>query len=94
MALSVISRLSDLLRYALDQIPVQEVPLRQELEFTRQYIDIEQVRFADRLAVKLDAAPETLDALVPSFILQPLVENAIRHGIAASSSAGLRRTGW
>jgi len=89
MALSVISRLSDLLRYALDQIPVQEVPLRQELEFTRQYIDIEQIRFTDRLAVKLDASPETLDALVPNFVLQPLVENAIRHGIAASSSAGL-----
>jgi Histidine kinase-, DNA gyrase B-, and HSP90-like ATPase/Histidine kinase len=74
-------------------IPVQEVPLRQELEFIQQYIDIEQIRFTDRLAVKLDAEPETLDAMVPNFILQPLVENAIRHGIAASSAEGLLEIG-
>jgi two-component system, LytTR family, sensor kinase len=89
MALSVISRLSELLRYALDQIPVQEVPLRQELDFIRQYIEIEQIRFTDRLSVQLNAAPETLDALLPNFILQPLVENAIRHGVAASGATGL-----
>lgn len=89
LALSMISRLSDLLRYTLDQLPVQEVPLRQELDFIKQYVDIEQIRFADRLSVQFKAAPNTMDAMVPQFILQPLVENAIRHGIAASTAQGV-----
>jgi two-component system LytT family sensor kinase len=82
------ARLSDLLRLTLDNIGVQEVPLAQELEFLERYLEIERTRFSDRLVVRIDVAPETLDASTPYLILQPLVENAIRHGIAARSSPG------
>jgi two-component system, LytTR family, sensor kinase len=82
------ARLSDLLRLTLENIGVQEVPLAQELEFLERYLEIEKTRFSDRLVVRIDVAPETLDASTPYLILQPLVENAIRHGIAARSSPG------
>jgi two-component system, LytTR family, sensor kinase len=82
------ARLSDLLRLTLDNIGVQEVPLAQELEFLERYLEIERTRFSDRLVVRIEVAPETLDASTPYLILQPLVENAIRHGIAARSSPG------
>jgi signal transduction histidine kinase len=82
------ARLSDLLRLTLKNIGVQEVPLAQELEFLERYLDIEKTRFSDRLVVRIDVAPETLDASTPYLILQPLVENAIRHGIAARSLPG------
>jgi two-component system LytT family sensor kinase len=82
------ARLSDLLRLTLDNIGVQEVPLAQELEFLERYLEIERTRFSDRLVVRMDVAPETLDASTPYLILQPLVENAIHHGIAARSSPG------
>jgi two-component system LytT family sensor kinase len=82
------ARLSDLLRLTLENIGVQEVPLAQELEFLERYLDIERTRFSDRLVVRIDVAPETLDASTPYLILQPLVENAIRHGIAARSLPG------
>jgi len=82
------ARLSDLLRLTLDNIGVQEVPLAQELEFLEGYLEIERTRFSDRLVVRIEVAPETLDASTPYLILQPLVENAIRHGIAARSSPG------
>jgi signal transduction histidine kinase len=82
------ARLSDLLRITLDSVGVQEAPLAQELEFLERYLDIERIRFSDRLRVQIDAAPDTLDAGTPYLILQPLVENAIRHGIAARSSPG------
>ena len=84
----MIARLSDLLRYALESTTSQEVPLRQELDFLSRYLEIEQTRFGDRLAVGLDVAPETLDALVPNLVLQPLVENAIRHGIEPRAKPG------
>ena len=84
----MVSRLSDLLRLTLDGAPGQEVPLRQELAVLERYVDIERVRFPDRLEVRVDAAPDTHDALVPSLLLQPLVENAIRHGIAQTVGAG------
>ena len=84
----MIARLSDLLRLTLENIGVQEVPLAQELEFLERYLEIERTRFADRLNVRMDIAPETLDGCTPYLILQPLVENAIRHGIAVRSSAG------
>jgi two-component system LytT family sensor kinase len=82
------ARLSDLLRLTLDNIGVQEVPLAQELEFLERYLEIERTRFSDRLVVRIEVATETLDAKTPYLILQPLVENAIRHGIAARSSPG------
>jgi|SRR5579872_762990 len=80
--------LSELLRQTLADWDIQEVPLRRELEFLGLYLDIERVRFQDRLAVHIAVAPETMEALVPCFLLQPVVENAIRHGIAAKTASG------
>ncbi len=84
----MIARLSDFLRLTLEAGGAHEVPLRQELEFLRRYLEIEQTRFADRLDVQMDVEPAAMEARVPNLILQPLVENAIRHGIARSASAG------
>jgi LytS/YehU family sensor histidine kinase len=85
----MIARLSDLLRISLETVGVQEVPLKQELELLEKYLEIEQTRFQERLGVKLEIEPETLDARVPNLILQPLVENAIRHGIIPRATPGL-----
>lgn len=84
----MIAQLSDLLRLTLEDVGVQEVPLRKELDFLERYLEIERTRFADRLTVKMEIAPETLDARTPYLILQPLVENAVRHGIAPRSQPG------
>lgn len=84
----MLAGLSDLLRLTLDNAAVQEVALKSELEFAGRYLEIEQVRFADRLKVRFQIDPETLDALVPNMVLQPLVENAVRHGIAARDRSG------
>ena len=81
-------RLSDLLRLTLESIGQQEILLQAELDFLTKYLQIEQTRFADRLNVRFDVAPETLDTLVPNLILQPLVENAIKHGIAKKAGPG------
>ncbi len=81
-------RLSDLLRLTLENSGRQQVSLKQELDFLERYLGIERIRFSDRLAVHLDVEPETLDARVPNLILQPLVENAIRHGIAPRAEGG------
>ena len=81
-------RLSDLLRLTLENIGQQEIPLQSELDFLAKYLQIEQTRFADRLIVRFDVQPETLDTLVPNLILQPLVENAIKHGVAKKSGPG------
>jgi len=78
---AMIARLSELLRLSLENTGAQEVPLSQELEFVERYLEIEQIRFEDRLRIHFDIDPQTLDAQVPNLILQPLVENAIRHGI-------------
>lgn len=84
----MLGRLSDLLRCVLEDVDAQEVPLRRELEYLQLYLSIEQVRFQDRLRVEIAADPGVLDAAVPHMVLQPIVENAIRHGIGRSSSAG------
>jgi two-component system LytT family sensor kinase len=80
--------LSDLLRAALDGSNAQEVPLSRELKMLNLYLSIEQTRFGSRLTTTMDIAPDTLDAQVPNLILQPLVENAIRHGIEPRSKPG------
>jgi two-component system, LytTR family, sensor kinase len=85
----MLARLGDFLRLTLENSGAQEVTLQEELEFLRCYLEIERVRFQDRLAVRLEIAPDTLDALVPNLILQPIVENAIRHGIVARVGRGL-----
>ena len=87
-AINMIAGLSDLLRHALESAEEQEVPLHEEVKFNELYLDIQKVRFSDRLTVRMEIAPETLDALVPNLLLQPLVENAIRHGISLNDSAG------
>ena len=84
---AMIARLSELLRLSLENTGLQEVPLRTELEFVERYLEIEQIRFDDRLQVRFDIEPQTLDAEVPNLILQPLVENAIRHGILPDRAA-------
>lgn len=83
----LIGRMSDLLRMSLENSE-QTLPLVRELEFVQRYLDIEQVRFADRMTVRFDLAPDTMAALVPSMVLQPLVENAVKHGIARRRAAG------
>jgi two-component system LytT family sensor kinase len=88
-AVNMISGLSDLLRHALQSANEQEVTLREEVKFIELYLDIQKVRFSDRLTVRMELASETLNALVPNLILQPLVENAIRHGISLKNSSGL-----
>jgi two-component system LytT family sensor kinase len=80
----MLSRLSDLLRLTLESIGQHEVSLKQELEFVQEYLEIERIRFQQRLALNVDVAPDALDAMVPSMILQPLVENSVRHGFGAS----------
>jgi LytS/YehU family sensor histidine kinase len=77
----MIERLSDLLRLALDRVSVAEVPLEDEIEYVRAYLDIEAVHFGDRLAVRWRIDPRARDRLVPNLMLQPLVENAVRHGL-------------
>jgi len=88
-AVNMLAGLSDLLRYTLENAGKQQVPLREELEFLELYLDIQQMRFSDRLRVELQIEPETLGALVPNLILQPLVENAIRHGVSKRAAAGV-----
>jgi sensor histidine kinase YesM len=87
-AIRVVAGLGELLRHALDSAGTQLVPLKAELEFIERYLEIEQVRFGDRLKVEMSIEPQSRDACVPYLILQPLVENAIRHGIAARATAG------
>lgn len=85
---SMVYGLSDLLRYTLNRDGQQEVPLAEELEFTRKYLEIERTRFGDRLKIHYMVSPETLACRVPVFLLQLLVENAIRHGIAKKAGVG------
>jgi signal transduction histidine kinase len=84
----MISRLSDLLRLTFDRTGAPRITLQEELEFLQKYLEIEQTRFQDRLGVEYDIDPETLDAEVPRMILQPLAENAIKHGLSPKPGQG------
>jgi len=92
-AVTMIAGLSDLLRYSLDNAGRDLVPLSEELEVVRRYLEIQQTRFSDRLRVTVDAAADTYNAAVPTLLLQPLVENAIRHGDATTIDVRSRRDG-
>ena len=85
----MLTSLSDLLRASLDKAATHEVSLKEELEFLNNYLQIEQTRFQDRLTVRMHIDPAVLAAIVPNLILQPLVENAIRHGIAPRAQPGV-----
>ena len=85
----MIARLSELLRLALENTDANEVSLGEELDFLKRYLEIEQTRFGERLAVRMDIAPDTLNLRVPNLLLQPLVENAIRHGIEPHARPGV-----
>lgn len=87
-AVEVIAGLSDLLRYTLDHAGAQRVPLEQETAMLERYLGIQRVRFPDRLDVSIEISDDARRAAVPTLILQPLAENAIRHGIARAASAG------
>jgi hypothetical protein len=87
-AVTMIAGLSDLLRYSLDHAGEQRVTLAAELAITERYLEIERLRFPDRMAFEIDAAAELRRAAVPALVLQPLVENAIRHGIAPVLAPG------
>jgi two-component sensor histidine kinase len=84
----MISRLSDFLRMTLEERHAQQVSLSREMQFLECYLGIQQVRFRDRLATHLDVADDSLNAAVPNLILQPLVENALRHGLLAKAGSG------
>jgi LytS/YehU family sensor histidine kinase len=88
-AVRLIARLGDFLRLTLQNSTAQWVPLKRELDFLDAYLEIERVRFGDRLKVVFEVDPRSLDAEVPGLILQPLVENAIRHGVASHIGPGL-----
>lgn len=85
---TMLARLSDLLRLSLQRFGGHEIPLARELELLRLYLDVVQARFADRLTVSIRVPDGLRDALVPHFLLQPLVENALHHGIARRAGAG------
>jgi len=89
LAVETIARVSDFLRHALHGATTQEVPLEEELRFARMYLDIQKLRFGERLSLQLDLPPAVGQALVPRLILQPLVENAIKHGISRRAQAGV-----
>jgi two-component system, LytTR family, sensor kinase len=84
---AMVEKLSDLLRLTLEDVEAQEVPLWRELEFLRLYLSIEQIRFEDRLKVRIVPTAALSDILVPHMLLQPIVENAVRHGLGQSEEA-------
>lgn len=88
---SMLTKLSQFLRYSLDNDPLDQVTLNHELNSVRLYLDIEKVRFEERMQVEVKIAPETEYALVPSMLLQPLIENSIKHAIARSEEGGCIR---
>jgi two-component system LytT family sensor kinase len=84
----MLERLGSLLRMSLEHAREQEMPLERELEFITCYIDLQKVRFDNRISLITEVPPDAMSALVPSLILQPLVENAVRHGLSSGSAAG------
>jgi two-component system, LytTR family, sensor kinase len=90
-AVSMIAGLSDFLRRVLEDSDRQQVPLGDELEFVKKYLDIQKVRFADRLQLSVDVPSALFPAQVPSLILQPMIENAVKHGIAKRVHGGVIR---
>jgi sensor histidine kinase YesM len=91
-AVAMLSHLNAILRSTLQRETPEKVPLSQELEVIENYLAIEQVRFADRLRIEIKVEPGALDGLVPCFLLQPILENAIRHGIANCEGEGMVET--
>ena len=87
-AVRTLSELGEFLRWVLEQDDAQLVPLRRELDLLDRYLRIEQIRFQDRLITQVDVEPRALEALVPTLILQPLVENAVHHGLPAPLRPG------
>lgn len=92
-SVKLITQLSDVLRQVLRSVDTQEVPLSEEIAFTKSYLEIEEVRFADRLRIRWSLDDGVMHGRVPHLILQPLVENALRHGIAPREDAGLMEIG-
>jgi len=90
-AVNMIAGLSDFLRRVVNDSDRQQVPLSEELEFTQKYLDIQKARFGDRLEFSMDVPSDLLSAQVPSLILQPMVENAVKHGIAKRVHGGAIR---
>ena len=90
-AVEIIAQLSALLRLAIDRSGLQEIPLEQEMDFIRRYLDIEQMRFGEKLRVAFVLEPAALGAAVANIVLQPLVENAIKHGISLRTTPGTVR---
>jgi two-component system, LytTR family, sensor kinase len=88
-AIGMLVGLSDLLRHTLDHSNRHEVELREELNFIKLYLSIQEMRFSDRLQIEFKIDPATTRAIVPNLILQPLTENALRHGFARSAESGL-----
>ena len=88
-AVSMLVGLSDLLRHTLEHSTRQEVELREEINFIKLYLSIQQMRFSDRLQIEFDIDPSTTKMMVPNLILQPLTENAVRHGIGRSTGPGM-----
>lgn len=88
-AVSMLVGLSDLLRHTLEHSSKHQVELREELNFIKLYLSIQEMRFSDRLQIEFDIDPATTRAMVPNLILQPLTENALRHGIARIADAGV-----
>lgn len=87
-AMKMLGHLNTILRMTLQRKSPEKVPFAEELKIIESYLAIQKVRFSDRLQVKIDATPEALDGLVPCFLLQPIVENAIKHGIAPRAAGG------
>jgi LytS/YehU family sensor histidine kinase len=91
-ASETLAHLNTILRKTLQRNVPEKIPFAQELQVVESYLAIQQVRFADRLRVKIETTPDALEGLVPCFLLQPIVENAIRHGISRLEGDGLLET--